>query len=262
MTTKLTSNLSGKYKFQNADEVPDVPTVPLRNHDKVPPEQKTPRTPAQIEASRKLGEANRAKALARRGLMTEMPKPEDIPAGMRVVQVVKRPYNKTKPRYNENIDPIDEEKEVNVPPIQLPPYSSTTGYTPYAQYPMPSYNVNGAYPHQYPPYYALPPPHHGYNFPSAIPAIQEKKVEKEKKKRGRKPSEKKKPAKARPYESTEDDTTDLESGYDNETETETEPETDTEVVLKKTNARMKAIEAINARLAETKAPKNRLSVFS
>jgi len=251
MATKTTSNLSGKYKFQNADEVPDVPTVPVRNHVKVPADQKKPRTSAQIEASRKLGEANKAKALARRGLMVEMPKPEDIPAGMRVVQVVKRAYNKTVPRYNE---PIDEEKEVNVPPIQLPQYPPN-GY--YAPYPPPSYNVNGAYPHPYPPYYALPPPQYG--FPSAIPAIQEKKVEKEKKKRGRKPSEKKKPTKSRPYESTEDETTDFESGYDNESETE--PETDTEKVLKKTNARMKAIEAINARLAETK-PKNRLSVFS
>lgn len=249
MANKLTSNLSGKYKFQNADEVPDVPTVPLRNHIKVPPEQKKPRTPAQIEAARKLGEANKAKALARRGLMTEMPKPEDIPPGMRVVQVVKRPYNKTVPRYNENVPTVHEEKEMHMP---LPPYPSPHGGYTYAQYPMPSYH---------PPYYALPPPNHGYGFPSAIPAIQEKKVEKEKKKRGRKPSEKKKPAKARPYESTEDDTTDFESGYDNETETETEPETDTETVLKKTNARMKAIEAINARLAETK-PKSRLSVFS
>jgi hypothetical protein len=253
------SNLVGKYKFEKTDQ-DVVGTTPIRKEVKLPEEQKKPRTPAQLEAIRKLTEANKAKALARRGLMTEMPKPEEIPAGMRVVQVVKRPYNKTKPRYNE---PIDEEKEVIVPPIQLPPYSATTGYTPYAQYPMPSYNVNGAYPNQYPPYYALPPPHHGYAFPSAIPAIQEKKVEKEKKKRGRKPSEKKKPTKARPYESTEEETTDFESGYDNETETETEPETDTEAVLKKTNARMKAIEAINARLAETnKGSKNRLSVFS
>jgi len=247
----MSKHINGTYKFQNTDEVPEVPTVPVRNHIKVPADQKKPRTPAQIEASRKLGEANKAKALARRGLMTEMPKPEDIPAGMRVVQVVKRAYNKTVPRYNE---PIDEEKEVNVPPIQLPAYPPN-GY--YAPYPPPSYNVNGAYPHQYPPYYALPPPQYG--FPSAIPAIQEKKVEKEKKKRGRKPAEKKKPTKSRPYESTEDETTDFESGYDNESETE--PETDTEKVLKKTASRMKAIEAINARLAETK-PKNRLSVFS
>ena len=254
----MSKHLNGKYKFQNTDEVPDVPTVPLVKSQKIPIDQKKPRTPAQLEATRKLTEANIAKALARRGLMAEMPKPEEIPAGMRVVQVAKRAYNKTVPRYNE---PIDEEKEMNIPNIQLPPYPPN-GYQ-YAQYPMPSYNVNGNVPYQYPPYYALPPQHHGYGFPSAIPAIQEKKVEKEKKKRGRKPSEKKKPTKSRPYESTEEDTTDFESGYDNETETETEPETDTEVVLKKTNARMKAIEAINVRLAETnKGSKNRLSVFS
>jgi len=257
----MSKHLNGTYKFQNTDEVPEIPTVPVRNHIKVPADQKKPRTPAQIEASRKLGEANKAKALARRGLMTEMPKPEDIPAGMRVVQVVKRAYNKTKPRYNE---PIPEEKEIEMPiysnhPLFPHPYYNQ--YPSYAQHPPPSHNVNGAFTPQYPPYYALPPQHPQYGFQSAIPAIQEKKVEKEKKRRGRKPSEKKKPMKSRPYESTEDDT---ESGYDNEdTETETEPETDTEAILKKTTTRMKAIEAINARLAETKAPpKNRLSVFS
>ena len=72
----MSTSLNGKYKFQNSDEVPEVPTVPLMKSQKIPADQKKPRTPAQLEATRKLAEANRAKALARRGLMVECPNPK------------------------------------------------------------------------------------------------------------------------------------------------------------------------------------------